>query len=147
MRSSHGGTAVERWGIFELRLPGPHDGNAYTEISFGAAFAIRHRTVDVDGFYDGDDGYCVRFSPDVEGAWTCTTRSNAAPLDGHVASFRCVPPGPGNHGPVRVAHTCHFRYEDGTPYRQIGTTCYAWVHQGDALEEQTLTTLRSAPFV
>jgi hypothetical protein len=29
---------------------------------------------------------------------------------------------------------------------QIGTTSYAWTHQGDELEEQTLATLRTAPF-
>jgi len=50
------------------------------------------------------------------------------------------------HGPVRVANTYHFAYADGTPYRQIGTTCYAWTHQGDEREEQTLATLKGAPF-
>ncbi len=28
----------------------------------------------------------------------------------------------------------------------VGTTCYAWTHQGDELEEQTLKTLKTAPF-
>jgi hypothetical protein len=45
-----------------------------------------------------------------------------------------------------VSHTTHFAYEDGKPYVPIGTTCYAWTHQGDQLEEQTLATLRAAPF-
>jgi hypothetical protein len=27
---------------------------------------------------------------------------------------------------VRVANTYHFAYADGTPYKQIGTTCYVW---------------------
>ena len=55
-------------------------------------------------------------------------------------------PSAGNHGPVRVANTFHFAYADGTPYRQIGTTCYAWTHQGNKLEEQTLATLAASPF-
>ena len=55
-------------------------------------------------------------------------------------------PSAGNHGPVRVRTTFHFAYADGTPYFPIGTTCYAWTHQGDALEEQTLATLKHAPF-
>ncbi len=146
MRSPRGETSVERWGLYELRLQGPSHGNPFTELRFGASFALGHRAVEVDGFYDGDGVYCVRFSPDTEGTWTCTTRSDVASLDGHTASFRCITPSAGNHGPVRVAHTYHFQYEDGTPYRQIGTTCYAWVHQGSALEEQTLATLRTAPF-
>ena len=47
---------------------------------------------------------------------------------------------------MRVSNTYHFTYADGTPYKQVGTTCYAWTHQSDELEEQTLATLRSAPF-
>jgi hypothetical protein len=53
---------------------------------------------------------------------------------------------PGNHGPVGVANTYHFAYADGVAYKQIGTTCYVWSHQGDELEEQTLATLGTAPF-
>ncbi len=52
-------------------------------------------------------------------------------------------PSAGNHGPVRVRYATHFGYEDGTPYVPIGTTGYAWTHQGDRLEEQTLATLRA----
>ena len=49
-------------------------------------------------------------------------------------------------GPVGVRDTYHFAYADGTPYHQVGTTCYAWAHQGDQLEEQTLEALAAAPF-
>src|SRR5690606_35071416 len=58
----------------------------------------------------------------------------------------CMPPQEGNHGPVRVADTFHFAHEDGTSYLPIGTTCYAWTHQGEELEEQTLSTLAQSPF-
>ena len=51
-----------------------------------------------------------------------------------------------SHGPVRVYNTFHFAYADGTPYYPFGTTCYASIHQGDALEEQTLETLNEAAF-
>jgi hypothetical protein len=45
-----------------------------------------------------------------------------------------------------LLNTTHFAYEDGTPYIPVGTTCYVWNLQGDALEEQTLKTLDQAPF-
>ncbi|BAS14759.1 conserved hypothetical protein [Arthrobacter sp. Hiyo8] len=45
-----------------------------------------------------------------------------------------------------MAKTFHFAYEDGSPYLPIGTTSYAWTHQGDALEKQTLDTLAAGPF-
>ena len=137
---------IERWAIFETSLSGPTSGNPYVEVRFGAHFHFGHRTVDVDGFYDGDGTYRVRFMPDEIGAWTYTTFSNVAALDGKAGSFNAVAPSPTNHGPVRVRYTTHFGYEDGTAYVPIGTTCYAWTHQGDKLEEQTLTTLRTAPF-
>jgi hypothetical protein len=47
---------------------------------------------------------------------------------------------------VRVAHTYHFAYEDGTPYWELGTTCYAWIHQDESLQQETLKTLASSPF-
>jgi hypothetical protein len=57
-----------------------------------------------------------------------------------------TPPSAKNHGPVRVAQTYHFAYADGTPFRQLGTTAYAWTHQDNALQEQTLRTLAASPF-
>lgn len=137
---------VERWGVFELALSGPRGGNPFVEVRFGAEFRYQHRRVRVDGFYDGKGVYRVRFMPDVTGVWTYTTTANRAELDGKTGQFTCVPPAKGNHGPVRVRNVSHFGYADGTPYFPVGTTCYAWAHQGDELEQQTLKTLRGAPF-
>ncbi|HEX2909237.1 MAG TPA: DUF5060 domain-containing protein [Chloroflexia bacterium] len=137
---------VEQWGIFELTLEGSAAGNPFLEVELTAEFSFEDLSVRVNGFYDGEGLYRVRFMPDTVGAWQYRTSSNQAALDGKTGSFECGPAGPGNHGPVRVANTYHFAYADGTPYKQIGTTCYAWAHQGEALEEQTLATLKNAPF-
>ncbi|MGC9394728.1 MAG: DUF5605 domain-containing protein [Anaerolineae bacterium] len=143
---------VERWDIFELAFDGPSEGNPFIDVTFGARFAYKHRVIDVDGFYDGANKdhssglYKVRFMPDTEGEWSYITRSNVAALDGKTGTFECTPASAGNHGPVRVHDTYHFAYEDGTPHFSVGTTCYAWNHQGDELEEQTLETLKAAPF-
>jgi len=138
--------SVERWGTYELTLEGPADGNPFVEVVFGARFGLGHRTVDVDGFYDGDGLYRVRFMPDTVGEWSFETRSNRSCLSGITGEFRCVCPSERNHGPVRVRDTQHFVYEDGFRYIPVGTTCYAWTHQGDSLEEQTLATLKASPF-
>ncbi len=137
---------VERWGVFEVTLNGPAAGNPFVDVRLAAHFRYRNRTVDADGFYDGAGVYRIRFMPDEIGEWTYTTSSNAAALDGKTGTLTVVAPSSANHGPVRVHYTSHFGYEDGTPYVPIGTTCYAWTHQGDALEEQTLATLRTGPF-
>ena len=70
-------------------------------------------------------------------------RATVAELDGKTGTFTATKPSAGNHGPVRVRNTFHFAYADGTPYFPVGTTCYAWTHQGDELEEQTLATLKA----
>jgi hypothetical protein len=137
---------VERWGVFEVALNGPAAGNPFLDVRLAAHFRYGNRVVDADGFYDGAGVYRIRFMPDEIGEWTYTTSSNAAALDGKTGTLTVMAPAAGNHGPVRVRYTSHFGYEDGTPYVPIGTTCYAWTHQGDALEEQTLATLRTGPF-
>src|SRR5439155_1526335 len=104
-----------------------------------------HKIV-AEGFYDGEGTYRIRFMPQQQGRWQYETQSNRAELNGKTGSFTCTAPSPANHGPVRVRNTFHFAYADGTPYRQIGTTCYAWTHQGEELERQTLATLKTSPF-
>jgi hypothetical protein len=146
MSSQNRPQQVERWGIFELSLDGPAEGNPFVDVKFGAHFSQGHRIVAVDGFYDGAGVYRVRFMPDVEGEWRYVTRSNRSELEGVAGEFTAVAPSSENHGPVSVRSTYHFAYADGTPYNQIGTTCYVWNHQGDELEEQTLATLKTAPF-
>ncbi len=77
--------------------------------------------------------------------WSYRTRSNRPELDGKSGAFTVSAPSAGNHGPVAVRHTYHFaRTPDGTPFCQVGTTCYSWAHAGDAQEEQTLRTLAAA---
>ena len=138
--------SVEQWEVFEVALKGPTDGNPFADVTFSARFTQGSISKDVAGFYDGDGMYRVRFMPEQTGQWRYETKSNRTELDGKSGQFSVAKPGPKNHGPVRVANTFHFAYADGTPFWQIGTTCYAWIHQGDALEEQTLATLAGSPF-
>jgi len=137
---------IEQWDCFEVALCGPDEGNPFLDVSLEAVFSHGPRTVTVRGFYDGAGVYRLRFMPDEPGSWHYITRCNRAEMNGQAGSFIALPAGPGNHGPVSVAETFHFRYADGTPFLPIGTTCYAWTHQGEALEEMTLRTLSHAPF-
>lgn len=138
---------VERWDYGEFAFPvGGLVGNPFADVELVAEFRHRHRTVKVDGFYDGDGVFKVRFMPDMDGPWTFVTYSNVDALHGQRGELVCVPPAGDNHGPVRVSHRTHFAYADGAPYRPVGTTCYVWNHQGDELEAQTLETLKGAPF-
>jgi hypothetical protein len=147
MTSVRGATEhVTQWGLFELELEGPSAGNPFQEVELGATFTQGARAVDVQGFYDGDGVYRVRFMPDATGSWSYETKSNAKELDGLAGYFDVGPARAGDHGPVRVADTFHFAYADGTSFKPIGTTAYAWNHQGEAMEQRTLASLEASPF-
>ena len=137
---------VAQWGLFELELEGPSAGNPFKNIQLGATFTQGSRSIEVHGFYDGDGVYRVRFMPDASGTWTYRTRSNDRALDDVTGSFEVGAAEKGSHGPVGVADTFHFAYADGTGFKPIGTTSYAWNHQGDEMEQQTLATLKNSPF-
>ena len=146
MLSARAADSVEQWDVYEVAVKGPTNGNPFVDVRFAARFAQGRDSTEVAGFYDGDGNYRVRFSPGKPGAWKYETISGAAELNGKTGEFTVTPPSPGNHGPVRVTNTFHFAYADGTPYKQLGTTCYVWTWQDEALQEQTLKTLAASPF-
>lgn len=137
---------VERWDVFEIALNGPKEGNPFLDVWIKATFRKGAREMQIDGFYDGDGVYKLRFMPDSTGTWSYTTDSNIAALKGKSGSFEVTAATSNNPGPVAVRDTFHFGYADGTPYYPFGTTCYAWVHQSPELEQQTLASLKTGPF-
>lgn len=122
---------VEQWGVFELTLRGPAEGNPFRDVELSAEFAQEHRVVKVRGFYDGEGVYRVRFMPDAVGRWSYRTVSGTRELDGRAGSFVCTAAAAGNHGPVGTAHRFHFAHADGTPYFPFGTTTYAYLFTSD----------------
>lgn len=142
---------IEQWDIFELEMSGPSEGNPFHDVQLQAVFTLKddgteQKPVTAQGFYDGDGIYRIRFMPLQQGTWRYVTLSSSDSLDGITGEFVCTAPSNENHGMVRTANKYHFAFDDGSRYYPFGTTCYAWIHQGDALEEETLRTLRQAPF-
>jgi hypothetical protein len=138
--------AVERWGVHEVVLQGPSGGNPFVDVTLSARFTSGGRTIHVPGFYDGDGLYRIRFSPPETGRWTWLTTSNVVALEGRSGVLVAMSPTGGNHGPLQVVSGYHFAHADGTPFRQIGTTCYAWAQQSEARCAETLATLKASPF-
>ncbi|MCM8710016.1 DUF5605 domain-containing protein [Clostridium sp. SYSU_GA19001] len=137
---------VEKWGMFEASFEGPKEGNPFLEVDFKAIFKHENSLIEINGFYDGDGIYKIRFMPDILGHWTFITKSNVQLLNGKTGDFECIKPSENNHGPVRVKDEFHFEYADGKPHYSFGTTCYAWIHQSMELQEKTLKTLKESPF-
>jgi Domain of unknown function (DUF5060)/Domain of unknown function (DUF5605)/Protein of unknown function (DUF4038) len=137
---------AERWGRFEISLQGPSAGNPFTDLWLSAEFTNGIKKVEVNGFYDGDGIYKIRFMPGEQGDWNYITKSNSKALNNKKGNFKSVPASASNHGPVQVKGTYNFEYADGKIYYPFGTTIYAWIHQETALQEQTLGSLGAAPF-
>lgn len=138
---------VQRWGMFEIALTGPAGGNPFQDVDLSAVFEFRNDRIEVDGFYDGDGIYRIRFMPDREGVWRFVTKSSASELNGLTGNFVCTKASPENHGLVRVQKGYLFAYENGTHFLPFGTTCYHWTHTGSKEHEQlTLKELKKSPF-
>lgn len=142
--------AVQKWEVFELLLHGTKEGNPFVSVELIAQFTYQgsenNKPLCVDGFYDGDGIYKVRFMPDRTGVWSYCTHSNQKELDNITGQIECIDNHSDNHGLVRIKNTYHFCYEDGTVYYPFGTTCYAWTHQSAALQKQTIETLEHINF-
>lgn len=137
---------ASRWGVLEVRIDGPSHGNPFVDVDLHADFTRPDgSTVRVGGFYDGDGEWVARVLADQEGRWTFSTTATARSLDGLRGKAQVGAALDGAHGPVHV-DGFHFAHADGTRHRPLGTTAYAWTHQPDALQEQTLETLTDGPF-
>ena len=137
---------VQQWKRFEIVLTHAAAGNPFTDIQLSAVFSNKDTSFTVDGFYDGNDTFRIRFMPQDIGAWTYVTKSNIKSLHNKKGGFECIPAKGDNHGLVRVSNTYHFSYADGKQYYPVGTTAYAWNHMGKALQALTLASLKNTGF-
>ena len=48
---------VEKWGIFEVSMPGKTQGNPFTDYTIQGTFSCKDEIKTVDGFYDGEGIY------------------------------------------------------------------------------------------
>ncbi len=137
---------VEKWDVFEIEIEGPKSGNPFLEVQLTGVFRKGEKEYRLDGFYDGDGVYKIRFMPDEKGKWTYETRSNSEQLNNLRGEFTCIPASHKNHGPVKVRDKFHFTYEDGGVFFPFGTTAYEWSFQNEETKKQTLETLKESPF-
>lgn len=136
---------VEKWGVFEVSVNGKSDKNPFVDYQVTGVFKSKNEIETVSGFYNGNGVYKVRFMPSFEESYTFEIIGNFSEQSYH-GEFDVTAPSSENHGPVRVSHTYHFAYEDGTPYYSIGTTCYVWNLQSEEMQIKTLETLKNNSF-
>ncbi|MBN1640685.1 MAG: DUF4038 domain-containing protein [Anaerolineae bacterium] len=84
-------------------------------------------------FWDGEDTWRLRFSPDQVGVWRWTTHSEDAGLDGQSGACVVVPSGlQGSIGPM-AGYPHHLQRADGSPFWFLGET--AWSLYVDSVEQ------------
>lgn len=132
---------MRQYETFELCFQGEMLIENYGDIPLYAEFYCGEYHKTVMGFYDGDGRYLIRYLPETAGEyrWRVYGMIEAEgheiceASDGHV------------HGIVKTAGT-HFVHADGTDFVPFGTTVYALAHQEDAVVNETLDSLKTAPF-
>lgn len=141
-------TQVSKWSRFETSFNYHTTQNPFTDVELTATFTheMSGEVLTVDGFYDGDDTFRVRFMPLKEGKWSYTTHSNIEQMDGKTGSVLCTSAKTGAHGMMKVGEDQDFVYGDGTQYYPVGTTAYAWTHASLERQEQTYKSLEESGF-
>jgi hypothetical protein len=137
---------VQQWDRFEVALKHTYTGNSFMDVKLSATFTSKDSTYIIDGFYDGDNTFKIRFMPEKTGSWQYVTKSNVPQFNNKKGWFDCVKAIGNNHGIVRVSNMYSFKYADGKDYYPVGTTSYAWNHMGRQLQETTLQTLKTSSF-
>jgi len=108
---------VERWNTHEIAFTASKNyANPFRDVALTGTFthANSGKSITVNGFYDGDSTWRVRFLPTELGAWNYVTKSADSGLDGKVGNITCIAPTkPYLHGPLS-AQGYHFVHTDGT---------------------------------
>ena len=137
---------INKWDFAEISFKVNADKNYFTQAVFYAIFSNGEKTLKVNGFYDDDGVFVIRFMPTEEGTWQYTTYSNIDELNKQTGKIECVAPQKDVHGLVQVADEYHFAFSDGTVYYPFGTTAYVWNYQTEKIQQETLESLKNAPF-
>ena len=134
----------KQYEMLELKFRGKEPEGSFVEIDLCARFKSPGTEISVKGFYAGEGNYVIRFLPEETGEYSYSVQSSSLGLSEN-GILRVNPADPGRHGPVRADGKV-MRHADGTWFASFGTTVYALANQSEALIEETLETLKSAPF-
>ena len=95
----HAAVSVEQWDVFEIEMKGPSDGNPFKDVQLSASFIFNGTSSDsdndpfiVNGFYDGNGIYKIRFLPNQIGEWEYCTMSNIESMNMTQGTFTSTQP-------------------------------------------------------
>lgn len=130
---------MKQYEIYEATFTGPVLKENYAEVDLQGEFALNGKTSTVQGFYDGNGIYKVRYMPLETGV--CAYKITG--IFNKKGKFE-VKKGT-DHGPVKAIGT-HFEFDDKTAFYPVGTTVYALAHQDEAVTNDTMKELHKGYF-
>ncbi|MGC9316641.1 MAG: DUF4038 domain-containing protein [Armatimonadota bacterium] len=143
---------VARWDVHEIVLESERE---YDEPLWDATLTALFtspsgREREVEGFWDGDRSWLVRFCPDEVGTWRWRTRRSVpddSGLHGREGRFACAAYEGTNplveHGPLSVAgDRRHLEHADGTPFFWLADTAWNGVLRARPEEWEEYLVLR-----
>ncbi len=125
------GPTILQWSIQELEFTASQPHPWY---DFPLQVTFTHQPtgnqLTLDGYWDGDNTWRVRFTLPRSGTWTWRSTSPDSGLDNHSGSFQVVAPlfplfntNPNYHGHLQISDNGrYFTYADGTPFFWLGDT-------------------------
>jgi hypothetical protein len=129
-------TSVGRYGIFEsaFQASGTY-ANPYAAIRAEATFERPdHTTWRIPLFWDGENNWKVRISPDIVGEWNYGITSTDAGLNGRTGEFVCTESSRAGGIVASTRQPGHFERQNGAPFFFLGDT--AWAYFTDIPEEK-----------
>ena len=125
---------VPRFEIFECSLTADAgNANPFADVTLSATFTDGKRRYTVDGFYDGDRMYKIRFAPPEEGTWSYQTQSNLAALHHVEGTFECTPAVSRGALTIDPCYPHWFSREDGGAEFVVNDGWYPHPLVGDSL--------------
>ncbi len=116
---------LPKWSMHEFTSTGnTHAGNPFRDAMLVGEFTSPSGKIKViDGFYDGDNTWRLRFVPNEEGEWSYQLRGEGVEILQH-GKINCI--GMIGHGFIRIHQQNPFSFakDDGTPFFPMGDTCY-----------------------
>jgi hypothetical protein len=141
---------VARWDMHEFVMKGKaHVANPFRDAALvGEFISPSGKTNVIDGFYDGDDTWRLRFAPGEEGEWSYLLRGEGIEILQR-GKLRCT--AARGHGFLRIhpENPYAFAHADGTPFFPMGDTCYGLFDDSPITPElraEYLTTRRAQYF-
>ncbi len=111
-----------QWDVTDIQFQVPKRPESPTDLQFEASFkGPDGEKIQLPGFYNGNKQFVVRFTADSPGAWTYSTESSFASLNGLQGTLRVMKARKGRKGGIVINPKTprRFHYQNGDSYYPI----------------------------